>query len=172
MLVRQISQSLALLALAVNQGSNSQQTQVIFGTSNEEQFASSSFTPPTYQRAKKIAILGAGPGGTSTAYFLSKAQEKLQSLGRGGEGFELTLFERDERIGGRTAIIHPYFDEKLPAVELGASIFADVNRNLKRAAEVSQSSRDACPPVFAYRNIRSYRTSISRRTQSWAKRAL
>lgn len=88
-----------------------------------------------YPRAQKVAIIGAGAGGSSAAYFLSKAQSKLESLGFGAQGIDVTLFEREERIGGRTAIVHPYDDESLPAIELGASIFADVNKNLQRASK-------------------------------------
>ncbi|MCO5590077.1 hypothetical protein L7F22_044046 [Adiantum nelumboides] len=88
-----------------------------------------------YPRARKVAIIGAGAGGSSAAYFLSKAQNKLEHLGFGAQGIDITLFERDERIGGRTAVVHAYDDENLPAIELGASIFADVNKNLQRASE-------------------------------------
>lgn len=86
-------------------------------------------------RTRKVAIIGAGAGGTSAAYFLSKAQDRLENLGMSSESIDVTIFERDERIGGRTTVIHPYHDERLPAIELGASIFADVNKNLKRAAK-------------------------------------
>lgn len=109
-----------------------QHQQVVFGAGPVHPKEQQS---PT-QHLKRVAIIGAGPGGSSTAFFLSKAQEKLQSLGRENEGFEVTVFEREERIGGRTAVVHPYFDKSLPAIELGASIFADVNKNLKRAAKV------------------------------------
>ncbi|PWN36762.1 uncharacterized protein FA14DRAFT_140693 [Meira miltonrushii] len=88
-----------------------------------------------YTRAQKVAIIGAGAGGSSAAYFLSKAQTKLENLGFGAQGIDITLFERDERIGGRTTVVHAYDDENLPAIELGASIFADVNKNLQRASK-------------------------------------
>jgi NADPH-dependent glutamate synthase beta subunit-like oxidoreductase len=117
----------------------SEHEQCPFAVGEEEKVNRSSpllSSSSSYQRPKKVAIIGAGPGGTSTAYFLSKANEKLASLGKGDEGFEITVFERDERIGGRTAVVHPYYNEDLPAIELGASIFADVNKNLKRLAEV------------------------------------
>lgn len=75
----------------------------------------------------------------------------------------MTLFERDERIGGRAAIVHPYFDEKLPAIELGASIFADVNKNLKRAAEVIHLLPTNTGMIA---DVDIDRTSISRRKPS------
>lgn len=103
--------------------------------------SSGAFQPsPVPARGIKVAIIGGGPGGTSAAYFLSKAQEILERQGRGSQGFDVTLYERNERIGGRTAVTHPYGDDKLPAVELGASIFADVNRNLQRAVTVSSAA--------------------------------
>ncbi|CAO1636851.1 unnamed protein product [Sympodiomycopsis kandeliae] len=86
---------------------------------------------------RKIAIIGAGPSGTSAAYWLSKAQEQLNSVGRGSEGFDLHLYEKENRVGGRTKVIHPFDDDKLyEPVELGASIFADVNRNMVRFAKL------------------------------------
>lgn len=82
----------------------------------------------------KIAIIGSGPSGASAAYFLSKANQLLST-----SNIEITVFEKEERIGGRTAIVYPYEDDSYDPVELGASIFADVNRNLKRAVKVSLS---------------------------------
>jgi prenylcysteine oxidase / farnesylcysteine lyase len=97
-------------------------------------FSSSASTP----HAHKIAIIGSGPSGSSAAYWLSKAQDQLESLGRGSEGFDIHLYEKEDRIGGRVKVTYPFGDEKrYEAVELGASIFADVNRNMQRAAKVS-----------------------------------
>ena len=39
---------------------------------------------------KKVAIIGAGPAGASAAYYLQK------------EGYEVTVFEKENFIGGRT----------------------------------------------------------------------
>jgi NADPH-dependent glutamate synthase beta subunit-like oxidoreductase len=115
--------------------------QTVFDVEHTHQsdLPASNASTSAYRGVKKIAVIGAGPGGTSTAYFLSRAHSKLEEDGRGGEGFEITLFERDERIGGRTAVVKPYFDDGLDAIELGASIFADVNMNLKRIAKVRLS---------------------------------
>lgn len=88
--------------------------------------------------SRKIAIIGSGPSGASAAYWLSRAQQKLDRLGRTQEGFELHLYEREERIGGRVKVTYPFDDkEHYDPVELGASIFADVNKNMQRAAKVS-----------------------------------
>lgn len=88
-------------------------------------------------RPRKVAIVGAGPSGTSAAYWLSKAQEQLDLTGQGHHGFHIHIYEKETRIGGRAKIVHPYGDEKrYQAVELGASIFADVNRNMVRLAKV------------------------------------
>lgn len=112
---------------------------------------------------KRIAIIGAGSAGTSTAYYLARAAVA-------GEinpciNVSITLFERNGYIGGRSTTIHPYIlvpDEKFlkannllhissasdgsaspdetqqprqqPALELGASVFVRVNTNLLHAA--------------------------------------
>ena len=102
--------------------------------------------PPSGKRVRKIAVIGAGPSGSSAAWFLSKAQDKLRTEWQGvrsGSGadnceeeLEVTVFEKEERIGGRTAVVYPYDDSaNQEPVELGASIFADVNRNMVRAAK-------------------------------------
>lgn len=110
--------------------------QIVFQSGPQANYSEPlSNTKASYSRAQKVAIIGAGAGGSSAAYFLSKAQTKLENLGFGAQGIDITLFERDERIGGRTAVVHAYDDENLPAIELGASIFADVNKNLQRASK-------------------------------------
>lgn len=100
--------------------------------------------PPSGNRTRHVAVIGAGPGGSSAAFWLGQAQLKLeqerkrtQDGSRCQEDIEVVLFEKEERVGGRTTVVHPYDDEKYEPIELGASIFADVNRNLVRSAKVS-----------------------------------
>ncbi|KAG8873326.1 hypothetical protein FRB97_006832 [Tulasnella sp. 331] len=81
--------------------------------------------PPTV----KIAIIGAGAGGSSAAYWVSLAQSRY------GLDVEVDLFEKDSYIGGRSTVVFPYYDEELPGQELGASIFVPVNKNLMRAVK-------------------------------------
>lgn len=83
-------------------------------------------------RLRKVAIIGAGPTGSSAAYYLKQAQDALQQHGT-QERMEVTIYERNRRIGGRAAVAYPYDDEAFEPVELGASIYADVNYNLRRA---------------------------------------
>jgi prenylcysteine oxidase/farnesylcysteine lyase len=50
---------------------------------------------------KRIAIIGAGASGSSAAWFLSRADRVMKErTGREVIG-EITVFERDERVGGR-----------------------------------------------------------------------
>jgi len=50
---------------------------------------------------KRIAIIGAGASGSSAAWFLSRAGRVMKErTGREVIG-EITVFERDERVGGR-----------------------------------------------------------------------
>lgn len=111
------------------------QQQTVFSASD-----ASTSSNPASSGPRKIAIIGSGPSGASAAYWLSRAQQKLDRLGRTEEGFELHLYEREERIGGRVKVTYPFDDEEhYEPVELGASIFADVNKNMQRAAKVSSS---------------------------------
>jgi len=85
-----------------------------------------------------VAIIGAGPSGTSAAYFLKQAQDYIASSGNSSiksDKIEITLYERETRVGGRTAVVYPYDDESKDPIELGASIFADVNLNMRRAVK-------------------------------------
>ncbi|KAM0327236.1 hypothetical protein ACHAQA_006371 [Verticillium albo-atrum] len=69
---------------------------------------------------KQVAIIGAGASGSAAAYFLQKFADEDGSL------VNITVFERTDRIGGRTLTVNPY-DNPADAVELGASIFVDAN---------------------------------------------
>jgi len=44
--------------------------------------------PKTPSRSVKVAVIGAGPAGLSSAYFL------------GREGFDVTVFDKTDKIGG------------------------------------------------------------------------
>ncbi|KAL2752075.1 hypothetical protein ACRALDRAFT_1066149 [Sodiomyces alcalophilus JCM 7366] len=77
---------------------------------------------------KQVAVIGAGAGGTATAYYLQQFAEQA------GLTVNITLFEKTDRVGGRTLITYPY-DEPLEAVELGASIFVESNQIIFNATQ-------------------------------------
>ncbi|KAI9788082.1 MAG: hypothetical protein M1816_007213 [Peltula sp. TS41687] len=79
-------------------------------------------------QTKRVAIIGAGAGGSSAAYYLR--QYALDA----GIPISLTVYERNSHIGGRTTTVHVH-DDPFQPVELGASIFVQVNRNLVGAVE-------------------------------------
>jgi len=74
--------------------------------------------------------IGAGSAGSSAAYYLSQylANHTSSSL----PPLNITIFERSEHIGGRSATV-PVFGNISQPVELGASIFVSVNHNLVHA---------------------------------------
>lgn len=78
--------------------------------------------------SQRVAIIGAGAGGSSAAFWISKAKERF------GVDVEVDVYERQDYIGGRSIIVHPYGNSSLPALELGASIFVEANKNLWRAS--------------------------------------
>jgi prenylcysteine oxidase / farnesylcysteine lyase len=79
-------------------------------------------------KAHRVAIIGAGAAGSSTAYHLQQfAVDRAISL-------DITIFESSSLIGGRTTTVNALDDPRYPA-ELGASIFASVNHILVDAAK-------------------------------------
>ena len=64
--------------------------------------------------------VGAGAAGLSAAYYLRTFVEE------NGVAVNITVFEKTDRIGGRTLTINP-FGNSLQRVELGVSIFIKKN---------------------------------------------
>ncbi|KAG6857603.1 hypothetical protein H0H87_010171 [Tephrocybe sp. NHM501043] len=77
----------------------------------------------------RIAIIGAGAGGSSAAFWISKAKERFNL------SVEVDVYEKASYIGGRSITVHPYHNTSLPPLELGASIFVSANKNLWRASD-------------------------------------
>ncbi|KAJ5888472.1 Prenylcysteine oxidase [Penicillium taxi] len=76
---------------------------------------------------KRVAVIGAGAGGSFAAY-------ELQKLAEGsGIPVNITVFERTSHIGGRATTVNVFDDPAYP-IELGASIFVQVNQNLVNAS--------------------------------------
>ncbi|KAI8631551.1 prenylcysteine oxidase [Xylariaceae sp. FL1651] len=69
---------------------------------------------------------GAGAAGSSAAYHLRKYANES------GIALNVTIFEKTDRIGGRTLTVNIY-DDPIEPIELGASIFVDVNYILSNA---------------------------------------
>lgn len=78
--------------------------------------------PPKRER---IAIIGAGAGGLALAYYLQKYTN---------HGFNITIFEKSDRIGGRTTTVHAYNDSRYP-FELGGSVYVNANKIIVKAVE-------------------------------------
>ena len=75
---------------------------------------------------KSVAIVGAGSGGASTAYYLNRFKHPCSRI-------NITVYERSSYVGGRSTTVEVYGDPT-ELVELGASIFVEVNKNLVSAA--------------------------------------
>ncbi|EAW09518.1 putative prenylcysteine lyase [Aspergillus clavatus NRRL 1] len=76
---------------------------------------------------KRVAIVGAGAAGSSSAYSLRKYADSLQIP------VDITVFERAPHVGGRSTTVDVLDDPRYP-VELGASIFVSVNYELVNAS--------------------------------------
>ncbi|EPS39133.1 hypothetical protein H072_7066 [Dactylellina haptotyla CBS 200.50] len=95
----------------------------ILGSGGHQQFVLTDKSP-----VKRVAIIGAGAAGSSAAYFLSEYARKAEFA------INATIYERCDYIGGRTTTVNAYDDPEEP-VELGGSIFVQINKNLYDAAK-------------------------------------
>ncbi|KIV96734.1 hypothetical protein PV10_00560 [Exophiala mesophila] len=83
---------------------------------------------PSSQSPKRVAIIGAGAGGTSLSYHLRKyASSQPEQI-----PLDITIFDRNPYIGGRATIVNAFSLSEYP-VELGASIFVAINHILVNA---------------------------------------
>ncbi|GLB08995.1 hypothetical protein AtubIFM57258_004905 [Aspergillus tubingensis] len=80
-------------------------------------------TPP-----KRVAVIGAGAAGSSTAYSLRKYADALHIP------LNITVFERSPYVGGRSTTVNVHDNPATP-VELGASIFVEANHHLVNASK-------------------------------------
>ncbi|KAE8388605.1 hypothetical protein BDV23DRAFT_158736 [Aspergillus alliaceus] len=106
-----------------------------FSHAKEEPFSSTSNT-------KRVAIIGAGAGGSSAAYHLRKHADASSIP------VDITTFERASYVGGRSTTVD-VLDHPAYPVELGASIFVKVNHHLMNASRdlgLSINSADAARP--------------------------
>ncbi|KAF8603876.1 FAD/NAD(P)-binding domain-containing protein [Ceratobasidium sp. AG-I] len=81
-------------------------------------------------KSVKVAVIGAGAGGSSASYWLSLAKQRAAV----GTDVSVTVYEKDTRVGGRSTTVYPYDDTSYAPIELGASIFTSSNKNMMRAA--------------------------------------
>lgn len=110
---------------------------------------------------------GAGSGGASAAYFLDKFRDPCTPV-------NITVYERASYVGGRSTTVNVHGDPNQP-VELGASIFVQVNRNLVNAvADLGLSIKDddlrdsdAPPQVLGIWNGQSLVITLSDDSYSW-----
>jgi len=83
----------------------------------------------TCSKASRLTVPeGAGAAGSSTAYYIQKFANQS------GVEVNITVFERSSYVGGRSTTVNAY-DDALYPVELGASIFVEVNTILKNSSE-------------------------------------
>ncbi|POS84507.1 hypothetical protein EPUL_003868 [Erysiphe pulchra] len=81
----------------------------------------------THWRSKwNVAIIGAGAAGSSTAYHLRQFANKA------GLDINITVFEKNNYIGGRVATAYVY-DDIFQPTELGSTLFVEANSILMNA---------------------------------------
>ena len=56
---------------------------------------------PWYNASKTVAIIGAGAGGSSTAFFIAKAKQRY------GVDIDIHIYDKNEVVGGGEPLSHP-----------------------------------------------------------------
>ena len=56
---------------------------------------------PWYNASKTVAIIGAGAGGSSTAFFIAKAKQRY------GVDIDIHIYDKNELVGGGEFIVAP-----------------------------------------------------------------
>lgn len=107
---------------------------------------------------------GAGAAGSSAAHFLQQFADEA------GVHVNITLFEKTDRIGGRTRTINP-FDDPAQRVEQGASIFVQANNILYNAMtefELPPRVQDAdADPVMGIWDGDRFAFTLDQSAPSW-----
>ncbi|KFA67015.1 hypothetical protein S40285_05123 [Stachybotrys chlorohalonatus IBT 40285] len=112
---------------------------------------------------KNVAIIGAGAAGSSAAYHLQ------QYASEHGLPINITVFEKTDRVGGRTLTVNAY-DNPLYPVELGASIFVSVNHimvNATRTFDLPVTDKDGPGDITAIWNGETFVYQSARDTSWW-----
>lgn len=80
----------------------------------------------------RVAIIGAGPGGSAASYYLDQFSRSSLSASSSSPDLDITVFDANPRVGGRTTTVNALDDPRYPT-ELGASIFVKINHILYNA---------------------------------------
>ncbi|KIX07635.1 uncharacterized protein Z518_02288 [Rhinocladiella mackenziei CBS 650.93] len=84
--------------------------------------------PASQSKPHRIAVIGAGPGGSAASYYLNQFSRSASV----DIPFEITVVDSNSRIGGRTTTVNALDDPRYPT-EIGASIFVKINHILYNA---------------------------------------
>ncbi|KAG9083440.1 hypothetical protein FS749_006028 [Ceratobasidium sp. UAMH 11750] len=91
--------------------------------------ASATFYRPFAPPSPKVAIIGAGAGGSSAAYWISLAKRRISP----GTQLDIDVYDKNNYIGGRSTVVNPYGNTTYTPIEQGAAIFTSHNKNMMRA---------------------------------------
>ncbi|OBZ84934.1 Farnesylcysteine lyase [Choanephora cucurbitarum] len=105
--------------------------------------------------SKSVAIIGGGAAGTSTAFWLNNVFSSNNSPIQ----LSMTIFDRNSYLGGRSTTVPIKGDaSRFGSLELGASIFVDVNKNLIKATDVFGLKR--ITPMVQKKNVDTKRPGL------------
>ncbi|KAL2421441.1 hypothetical protein ABEF95_006743 [Exophiala dermatitidis] len=100
----------------------------VFTTAADQSQARLQDASGSQARTHRVAIIGAGPGGSAASYYLDRFSSQSDS----DVALDITVLEANRRIGGRTTTVDALDDPRYPT-ELGASIFVKINHILYNA---------------------------------------
>ena len=104
------------------------------------------FVPKKYHDyGKKIAIIGSGPAGLSCAYYLAR------------DGYRVTVFEKQRRVGGMLTLGIPNFRLEKGVVDAEIDVLRRMNVEFKTGVEVG---RDVTIPQLRVQGFEAFYVAI------------
>ena len=107
----------------------------------------------------KIAVIGAGPAGSSFAYHLSKMVQNAPNV-------KIDLFEATAKVGGRVDSIYVPFEEGV-VVDFGASIFVDSNPIMYNMSKLFNLTYTSSKGSFGFYDGKKSEFLFESSTYSW-----
>lgn len=137
------SSHLAALLLSSGLHYSSVQGQQQYDTQQQQPLSDVELHGSARDGIKQVAVIGAGAAGSSAAFHLRRFAAAASIP------MNITVYESNPYVGGRSTTVFPYDSPLQPPLELGASIFVKVNQILYEASQEFNLSTGSMKPSLS-----------------------